>query len=68
MASNTRKTALDLGALQSNLEGASKNLKAAITAAEKANAACTKAEAEYASAGKALLAGVAQLSAATKVA
>lgn len=68
MASNTKKVALDMGALQSNLESASKALKAAQTAQAKANEVAARAEAEYESAKKSLAAGMAQLMAATKVA
>lgn len=64
---NARKPALDMGALQSNLEAAAKNHKAAILAAEKANKAADKAEADYQVAQKSLAAGMAQLLASTKV-
>lgn len=59
--------ALDLGVLQTNLEAATKVLKSANTAAQRANEAATRAEAEYDSAKKALVAGVAQITASTKV-
>lgn len=67
MASNTKKVALDMGALQSNLEAAAKNLKTAQAAQVKANDVAERAEAEYEAAKKALAAGVAQIMAATKV-
>ena len=59
--------ALDLGVLQSNLEAATKALKSAAPAASRANEAASRAEAEYDSAKKALVAGVAQITASTKV-
>lgn len=59
--------ALDLGVLQANLEAATKSLKAANSAALRANEAAAFAEAEYDSAKKALTAGVAQITASTKV-
>lgn len=67
MARNTQTKALDMSALQSNLEAAAKNLKQANTAKVKANETADRAEAEYAAAGKALQAGMQQLIAATKV-
>lgn len=67
MASNTKKVALDMGALQSNLEAAAKNLKAAQATQAKANDAAERAEQDYEAAKKALAAGVAQIMAATKV-
>lgn len=68
MAVGPKRNALDLGALQANLEAASKNLKSAVSAAKKAKEVEERAEADYASAQKALAAGMAQLLAATKVA
>lgn len=67
MASNTKKVALDMGALQSNLEAAAKNLKSAQAIQAKANDATERAEQDYEAAKKALAAGVAQIMAATKV-
>lgn len=64
---NTKKVALDMGALQSNLEAAAKNLKAAQAIQTKANDAAERAEQDYEAAKKALAAGVAQIMAATKV-
>lgn len=59
--------ALDLGVLQAEQQSAAKALKAANTAASKANEAQQNAEHEYETAKKALAAGVAQITAATKV-
>lgn len=59
--------ALDLGALQNNLEAATKAYKTAGTAFARASEAFARSEAEYDSAKKALLAGVAQITASTKV-
>jgi hypothetical protein len=57
-----------LGVLQTKLETATKTLKAANTAAQKANEAQQRAEADHNVAAKALAAGVAQIVASTKVA
>lgn len=60
--------ALDLGVLQSNLESAARNLKTTTSALLRASEAQVRAEAEYDTAKKALAAGVAQITASTKVA
>lgn len=58
---------LDLGQLQNEVETASRTLKAANTVLSKAQESQERAEREYHASTKALMAGVAQLTAATKV-
>ena len=65
--SNKAGRGLDLGALQNEVEQAARNLKAANTALNKATDAQALAEANHHAAQKAMQAGVAQLTAATKV-
>ena len=67
MATKSTGRSLDLGQLQNEVENASKALKAANTVLAKAQEAQERAEAEYHSSTKALTAGVAQLTAATRV-
>lgn len=64
---NTKKGA-DLGFLQDEIERTSKTLKGAKTAYINAKQAMEKAEEAYSNAQKALVAGVEQIKAATKVA
>ncbi len=66
-AAQAPRRALDLGVLQSNLEAATKQRKTTAMALMRASEADLRAEAEYDACKKALAAGVAQLTAATKV-
>lgn len=63
-----RASALDLGVLQSDMEQAARSLKSTTSALLRASEANVQAENAYDVARKALAAGVAQLTAATKVA
>ena len=67
MVSKSTSRSLDLGKLQEEVEQASRSLKAANTILQKASDAQALAEANHHAAQKSLAAGVAQLTAATKV-
>jgi len=63
----TRRTALDLGAMQGEVEASTTAFKAAMTAYAKAAVALEAAEIRYHQAQKALINGVGSLRAGTKI-
>lgn len=67
MSSKPVRNALDMGVLQTNMESAARTLKSTTSALLRASEANLRAEADYDVARKALAAGVAQLTASTKV-